>query len=279
MMIKRILVGIADATYTGSATRHAIEIAHRCGASLTGVSILDIAGIRKEATKVPLGGGGYAADLQKAAFSDAHQSINEAVDRFVRLCEEAGVVYNYQKVGGDPFLEFIERSKFHDLMICGLHRLFEHGVLPEPKDELAKLVAAGVRPIIATAAQYREIKRVLVAYSNSVESAKTMRRFTQLSHLLAPNAEVQIVSFGKKGDDEPSELLEAQSYMQAHGIAAEVQFVEGQPRTGVLDHCASWNADMIVMGNSAKNLLRRQVFGETALHTISNAEVPLFLAQ
>ena len=201
---------------------------------------------------MPLGGGGYASDLQKATFSDAHQSIDEAVDRFVRLCEEAGAVYKYQKVGGDPFLEFIERSKFHDLMVCGLHRLFEHGVLPEPKDELAKLVAAGVRPIIATAAQYREIKRVLVAYSNSVESAKTMRRFTQLSHLLAPNAEVQIVSFGKKGDDEPAELLEAQSYMQAHGIDAEIQFVEGQARTGVLSHSASWNADMIVMGNKTQ---------------------------
>ena len=279
VMIKRILVGIADTTYTASATCHAIELAQRCGASLTGVSILDIVGIRKEAASVPLGGSGYTSDLRKAAFEDAHQSIDEAVDRFVRLSEEAGVDYDFQKVSGDPFLEFIERSKYHDLMICGLHRLFEHGVLPEPKNELAKLVAAGVRPIIATAAHYRKTKKVLVAYSNSVESAKTMRRFTQLSQLLAPNAEVQIVSFGKQGGEEPAALTEARRYMQAHGIEAEIEFIEGGAITGVLDQAESWNADLIVMGNSAKNLLRRQVFGETALHTISNAEVPLFLAQ
>jgi len=278
-MIKRILVGIADATYTAASTRHAIELARRCGASLIGVSILDVETIRKEAASVPLGGGGYTADLRAAAFEDAHLSIDEAVDKFVRLCEDADVTYDFHKLSGDPFLEFIERSKYHDLMVCGLHRLFEHGVIPEPKNELARLVSAGVRPILATASQYREANKVLIAYSNSVESAKTMRRFTQLSHLLAPNAKVQVVSFGKQGGDAPAALLEAQHYLQAHGIEPAINFVEGSPRTGVLDHAEALEVDLIVMGNSAKSLLRKQVFGETALHTISNATVPLFLAQ
>jgi len=35
----------------------------------------------------------------------------------------------------------------------------------------------------------------------------------------------------------------------------------------------------MVVGNSAKNLLRRRIFGETALHAIQNANRPLFLAQ
>lgn len=278
-MIKRILVGVADATYTVASTKHAIELAKRCGASLTGVSILDVEGIRKEAASVPLGGGGYSSDLRAAAFEDAHRSINDAIDKFVRLCEDAEISHDFHKVSGDPFAEFIERSKYHDLMVCGLHRLFEHGVLPEPKNELAKLVAAGVRPIFATASEYREMKKVLIAYSNSVESAKTMRRFTQLSHLLAPNAKVKIISFGKKSGPGPAALIEARHYLQAHGIEPEINFIEGGPRTGVLDHAEQWGADMIVMGNSAKSLLRKQVFGETALHTIRNANTPLFLAQ
>lgn len=278
-MIKRILVGIADVTYTVSATRHAIELAQRCGASLTGVSILDIPNIRKEAASVPLAAGGYAADLTASALSDAHRSIDEAVDSFVRLSDEAGLNYKCHKIGGDPFVEFIEHSKYHDVMICGLHRLFEHGVLPEPKDELAKLVSAGVRPVIATASHHRPTNRVLVAYSNSIESAKTMRRFTQLKHLLCPHADVRIVSFGKQSEEVQAALTDARSYMQAHDIQPEIEALEGDPRTGVIEYAESWNADMIVMGNSAKSLLRKKMFGETALHTISNAEVPLFLAQ
>lgn len=37
--------------------------------------------------------------------------------------------------------------------------------------------------------------------------------------------------------------------------------------------------DLMVMGNSAKNLLLRRLFGETALDVIRNANLPLFLAQ
>lgn len=277
-MIKRILVGISDATYTAASTRHALDVAKRSGASLTGVSILDVAGIRKDAA-LTIGAPSHNSELRAAAFEEARKSIDEAVDKFARLCDEAEVKCDFHKVSGDPFLEFIEHSKYHDIMFCGLRRLFEHGVLPEPKDELAKLVAAGVRPIIATGSRHRKTNKVLMAYSNSVESAKTMRRFTQLSHLLAPNAKVQVVSFGKQSGEAPAALLEARHYLLAHGIDAKINFVEDSPRTGVLEQAEAWNADLIVMGNSAKSLLRRKVLGETALHTITNSEIPLFLAQ
>lgn len=278
-MIKRILVGIGDAQFTASATAHAVELAKRSGASLTGVSILDIAGIRKETAYVPLGGGGFAADMSAAAFEDAHRSIDEATDKFVRLCEEADVAYEFSKVSGEPFGEFIERSKYHDLMVCGLRGLFEHGAIPEPKNELARLVASGVRPLLATASTYRAAHRVLIAYSNSVESAKTMRRFAQLSHLLAPRAEVQVVGVAKARDEMLEPLSLAGEYLKAHGLEPEIKCVEGDPRMGVLQAAEEWRADLIVLGNSAKSLLRKQVFGETALHTISHADVPLFLSQ
>ncbi len=46
------------------------------------------------------------------------------------------------------------------------------------------------------------------------------------------------------------------------------------------DHIThKWQADMIVLGNSAKNLLRRRVLGETALHAIRESTLPLFLSQ
>ena len=174
--------------------------------------------------------------------------------------------------------QFIERSKYHDLMVCGLQGLFKHGVLPEPKDELAKLVSAGVRPILATTSEYRSIHRVLVAYSNSVESAKTMRRFTQLHQWLAPAPEVCIVAFAATEVGLPA-LEEARKYMRLHGVEPETRLESGPPRTGVLEEAEKWNADLIVLGNSAKNFLRRQILGETALHTIHHAELPLFLAQ
>jgi nucleotide-binding universal stress UspA family protein len=62
----------------------------------------------------------------------------------------------------------------------------------------------------------------------------------------------------------------------------------GTPYTSVAIHRAKdfflpiatyWQADMIVLGNSARNLLIKRLLGETALHIIRNADRPLFLCQ
>jgi nucleotide-binding universal stress UspA family protein len=37
--------------------------------------------------------------------------------------------------------------------------------------------------------------------------------------------------------------------------------------------------DLIVIGNSAKSLMLRRIFGETALNTIQHSDVSLFLSQ
>jgi nucleotide-binding universal stress UspA family protein len=50
-------------------------------------------------------------------------------------------------------------------------------------------------------------------------------------------------------------------------------------RKRVLPYAAQWGADLIVAGNSAKNLLLRRALGETALNLITQADRHLFLAQ
>ena len=53
----------------------------------------------------------------------------------------------------------------------------------------------------------------------------------------------------------------------------------GSPKDHLLPMATLWQADMLVLGNSAGNLLVKRVLGETALHIIRNADRPLFLCQ
>ena len=55
--------------------------------------------------------------------------------------------------------------------------------------------------------------------------------------------------------------------------------IDGSPNQGILDEAEQWDADIIVMGNSHKNLLLRRVLGETVLHVIKNSDKALFLGQ
>ena len=169
------------------------------------------------------------------------------------------------------------QARYHDIVVCGLGHLFEHGVVEEPPAELVKLVQSGVRPLIAVTPEYRPIHRVLIAYSGSMESAKAMKRFIQLQ--LWPNVKIRIATFGNKPEKANALLAEARKYCGYHGLNVETEHVEAPPKRAILPYADQWHADVIVMGNSNRNLLLRRVFGETMLYAVKHADRPLFLAQ
>ncbi|NBS31364.1 MAG: universal stress protein [Planctomycetia bacterium] len=70
-----------------------------------------------------------------------------------------------------------------------------------------------------------------------------------------------------------------QGYFEAHGRSIETDFVAGDPSHELVPYAQNWGADLIVAGNSAKNLLLRKLFGETALQLLRESPLPLYLAQ
>jgi hypothetical protein len=116
----------------------------------------------------------------------------------------------------------ISLARYHDLMIFGLRSIFEYNVsivdlaIEEPKDTLARLITAGVRPIIAVSDTFRPIQKVLIAYSGSMESAKTMKRFVQMR--LWPDAKLKIVTFQSSEDKARRLLHDASEVLQGAWI-------------------------------------------------------------
>lgn len=276
-MVKRILVGLAGTDYTAVAIEHAVELASLHGAELTGVTVLDPARLSRTQA-VPIGAGGVATQLREHKRQVTQARIESATSRFVDECEAAGVRFRLEHEEGDTFRLMLSHSRYHDLTIFGLRSVFEYYFEDEDSSQvLERLIRGGVRPIIAVSKSYRPIRRVLIAYSGSVESAKAMRRFVQLK--LWPDVRLKIVTFGDCRE-EPARLLEqAADYCRAHGYRPAAEHVVAPAKVSLLRHAADCSADLIVMGNSARHLLMKRVFGETALHVMQNADRPLFLAQ
>jgi len=226
---------------------------------------------------VPIGAGQLAKELRESRHEDV-QSIIEATEvDFVTRCKKEGIDHQIQRETGDPLAALVSLTRYHDLIVCGLQSLFEHGVIDEPPDELAMLVEEGVRPLLAVTDQDRPIRRVLIAYSGSMESAKTMRRFIHFR--MWPDAIFRIVTFNPQIEVGRVLLDEAADYCRAHGFEPETECICEPPLSSLLPYAADWKADLLVMGNSAKNMLLRRILGETALHVMRNSEIPLFLAQ
>ena len=275
-MIKTILIGLGDREFSHTATRYGVALAKRHGAILTGVTFLDLSRVLYVGP-VPIGGGESAKELREHRLKLCQEHIEEAIVDFETQCLVADVPHEVVRTKGEPLESMISLSRYHDLVICGLRNLFEHGVVDEPPDELAKLVGEGVRPILAVTPEYTEVHRVLIAYSGSTESAKTMKRFVQLR--IWDEINIRIVSVGRDESASLKRLDEAAAYCRTHGIHPEIEHVQGVAKDELLEHARQWQADLIVMGNSARNYFLKRIFGETALHVVANADRPVFLCQ
>ncbi|MCG8448219.1 MAG: universal stress protein [Pirellulales bacterium] len=275
-MIKRILVGLGSLDYARSATAKAIELAKNHQATLTGVTLFDVD--RLDLTgPVPIGAGQLAKELRESRHDSVSSVIEAAEVHFSLECKKADVEYRLQRETGDPLEALVSLTRYHDLVVCGLQSLFEHGVIDDPPDELAMLVKEGVRPLLAVTDKDQPIRRVLIAYSGSMESAKTMRRFIHLR--MWPDAELRVVTFHQRLGIGETLLQDAADYCRAHGFEPETEYIPKPPLSNLLPYATDWKADLIVLGNSAKNMLLRRILGETALHVMRNADLPLFLAQ
>jgi nucleotide-binding universal stress UspA family protein len=277
-MIKRILVGLGTSASAESVTRHAIDIAKPNAAELVGLAIMDP--LRLEWTGPrPMGVGVTAAsaDLVRQRHERAAADIAAARELFATRCRAANVAHRLTEETGDPFEIAADLVRYHDMCVCGLRGLFEHDVVPEPLDALERLVSKGVRPILAVAEQYRPIQRVLVAYSGSLESATAFKHY--LHSGLYADVPVRIVHFGDDAQGAARRLEKASAFFAAHGRTVDTDHAGGSADRDLLPYAVAWKADLVVAGNSAKNLLLRRVFGETALRLLRESPLPLYLAQ
>lgn len=93
-----------------------------------------------------------------------------------------------------------------------------------------------------------------------------MKRFVQLR--LWPDAKLKIVNFQRSEDKARQLLHDASEYCRAHGFHVQWDSNPGSPKDFLLPMATLWQADMLVLGNSARSLLLKRLIGETALHII-----------
>lgn len=275
-MIKRVLVGLGGTEYTMSAINQAVAIALAHDAEVTGVSAFDAKRLR-QIGPIPFGGRAFPEVIGSEPMIKARKREEWAIEEFKAACAATGIRHRVIHEDGEPISVIINHSRYHDLMVFGLKSLFEYGLIADPHEALVRLVESGVRPILAVDKGYTPIKRVFVAYSGSVESAKAMKRFIQLR--LFQDIELKIVTFNADPVAGASLMEDAAEYAASHGYRVEAECIDAPPKESLIRTARQWEADLIVIGNSAKSLMMRRIFGETAINAIHNADRALFLAQ
>jgi nucleotide-binding universal stress UspA family protein len=272
-MLKRLLVQFTDRASVQSIIRHAVEISEAHEASVTAQAVLDPASL--EVGPVPLGAGDSARELLEHRTKTTRDLLNEACDAFRQACESRRLTFDIVHEQGNAWEMLADRARYHDLTITGQRNVLHHGVLPESDVELLHVVRSGVRPIMAVPPEYREIQRVMICYSDSAESAQTMKRFIQFN--LFPQAQVRMITLDYHESVAAHMLESAASYCATHKRKVEIDHVAGRPQDQVLAYAEGWNADLIVLGSSARSYWARKIFGETTQRVLEEATCAMFL--
>jgi len=276
-MIRRILVGLGGTPFTTAAMKTATELGDLHQAQLTGVTVVDTGKLDKVGP-VPAGGAAYAERMRQRKLQITREGTEQAIEAFKAHCSDQEVVCRriaYEQK--DPFAAMISEARYNDLTIFGLRSIFDYGFSTDPDRAIIKLLTQGVRPILAVSDTYRPIRKALIAYSGSMESAKAIRHFLHLDPW--PGVTLQIVHFDEGAEKEPFLVKDASEFCEAHGYEVETMTVKGQARSGLLPLARENGADLIVMGNSVHKALMRRLLGDTVLETIKSADRPLFLSQ
>lgn len=274
-MVKRILVGLDGTPFTPPAIRYAVELAQFHQAEVLGMTVIDRRRLGA-LTKASRAAQDAVRELER--LEEIEERQEQAIADFESACAKAGLDFAVTRESGDPFEDMISQARYYDLMVFGLRSLFDYDLVnTDASVVLTRLVSHGVRPILAVSQGYRPIRRVLVAYSGSMESAKAFKRFVHMQ--LWPDLCFKVVTFEHPPEIAQTLLKDVADYCRAYGYDAEVEHVEDSAKQHLLQHATDWNADLIVLGNSAKHLWLKKLLGETAMQVIKHAEIPLFLSQ
>ncbi len=276
-MLRRILVGIGGTPFTKVAIERAVELASIHGARITAVSVMQPGRVCKLGP-VPPGASMYAKRLCQTRLKVTQQQLEASAEEFEKSCKNADVAFRIYWETGHTFDRMIDHARYHDLTIFGLRSIFEYQLADEPEKDLIRLLSNGVRPILAVSNRFRPIRKVMIAYSGSMESAKAMRRFVQFK--LWPKASIILTHFSDKVSSDTRSMLEhAADYCKDHGFETQTRLVSGYADQQLLSLSAELGADLIVMGNSIRSIWLRKVLGDTVLNTLTRADRPLFLSQ
>jgi nucleotide-binding universal stress UspA family protein len=285
---RNLLVHVGDGARSLGVLAFAARLAATHGCALRAVHAVD-----------PLYLGPYLTPESALASAQLTQDAErertaQARARVAEVQQTAGATpIEFESPTGDPVEVLTARSRVADLVLLGKP---SDAAADGPSRRFASqfLVGAGC-PVLfvpASAAPAGEVTRVLVAWSDTRESARALR---DALPLLRKARAVEVLRFGaaEPGDDEP--LLGVAAYLRAHGVTAacavrpmrDIPFSERMLTPTVVDasiaelllsHAADSNADLIVMGGYGHTRTYELILGGVTRTMLESMTVPVLMS-
>ncbi|MCU0229221.1 MAG: hypothetical protein MUF01_16450, partial [Bryobacterales bacterium] len=202
--------------------------------------------------------------------------LHEATRRFCcQTLSGQGIPCDSLPPGDDPLAVLASASRYHDLLLFGLGQCYHPRVVPDFMKAVSRLITQGACPLLVVPRELRDVRRIFLAYSGTVASARSFRRFVQGK--LFEQASIHLVCLGESLDAAEVTLNHAKAYLQAHGRTVNLTALRGKESV-LVEHALSSDTDLIIAGSNHRNMLGIETSSQTLRGFLSQDRIPVFIS-
>lgn len=253
LLFTHVLVPISGQPGSWAALDQALIVAHREGTEVHGLHVVPTHADRN---------------------SPAVQSLDE---EFRRRTEAAGIPATLHVDTGRIARAICRRAQWTDLVVVKL-------TYP-PGETRAKKLASGFRrliqgcsrPVLAVPQDPSLLQRALLAYDGSPKADEALYLATYLAARW--QTELGVLTVEESGRTTAETQAGAREYLQSHGILADYMQATGPVGNAILDHAATWQADVVVMGGYGFSPVFEVMLGSAVDQVLKTSSVPTLICR
>ena len=253
----------------------AVDLAVRQHLQLSAIAVIDPSAIAP-AEAVPLGATAFKERHDDVLKTQAHERAQQELDGFAQRCGAGGVTCEMALREGRLDEEIALAVQGADLLVIG------HGAEGAGgRDDVSRLddmLRSSARPSLIVPSPAGEVRRVVVAYDGSLQSARALYDFA-LSGLWQ-DCPVAVLSLATVSSRAAETAERATGYLRTHGYAAEAHpmIAKYEEAKHILEFVRESGAGILVMGAHGKPHWRTFVVGTVTRSLLQATPVPVFVS-
>jgi nucleotide-binding universal stress UspA family protein len=276
-MIKTILVGVDGSEHARAATRYALWLGERLGATVVGLHVVDIVSIEGSFFHDVSGSLGFEPylDFSSKMREVLHERGKGLLQEFSDQASKSGVRSDTILVMGIVANEIAEQARTADLVVIGhrgVNEKFSTGLLGSTAESVTRKCP---RPVFISPAEFHPISRPVLAYDGSQRAAAAMHAAAEFCASLS--LPLTVLTVAKDRDSGERILHDARKYLAPYNLQSDCVVQSGNGPEQIVAYLRQQGFDLLLIGAYGHSRIIEMVLGSTTEYVLRNSSCPVFL--
>jgi len=208
--------------------------------------------------------------------SSAAQSIKA---EFERRCAQAGIPGKLAIETGQISTAIKKRAHWTDLVVLSLSHPPGDTSLDKLRSGFRTLVQSASRPMLAVPCPIFPLERALLAYDGSPKAREALFIATYLGTRWTKYA-LTVLTVAEGSNITDKTLLQAQEYLEGHGVAATYILEEQKTvAEAILETAATYDSNLVIMGGYGNTPVLEVVFSSALNQVLRESQRPILICR